>query len=162
MLNFHNMLNICICILHHNRHDQNCWRTINTSRPHLLRLLIDTGFFQILQFCVGVFLPQFFEAVDLLCGDLARAKLFSIWRHFHQPRQELTVLNQWLPLCRVPVHVLPCISTQSHCWLGGRNSIWPVKNWVMRCWCGYLSGAKCRWFAYGPADATSTHHLLLH
>ena len=23
----------------------------------------------------------------------------------------------------------------------------------MRCWCGYLSGARCRLFAYGPADA---------
>ena len=24
-----------------------------------------------------------------------------------------------------------------HCWLGIRKSIWPIKNWVMRCWCGY-------------------------
>jgi len=23
-------------------------------------------------------------------------------------------------------------------------------------WCGYLSGARCKWFAYGPADATAT------
>jgi len=30
------------------------------------------------------------------------------------------------------------------------------KNWVMRCWRGYLSGARCEWFAYGPADATAT------
>jgi len=33
----------------------------------------------------------------------------------------------------------------------------------MRCWCGYLSGARCRLFAYGPADATAfpkPHHLL--
>jgi len=29
------------------------------------------------------------------------------------------------------------------------------KNWVMGCWCGYLSGAKCRLFACGPADATA-------
>ena len=39
------------------------------------------------------------------------------------------------------------------------------KNWVMRCWCGYLSGARCRLFAYGPADATAipkTDHLLSH
>ena len=28
---------------------------------------------------------------------------------------------------------------------------------VMRCWCGYLSGVRCRLFAYGPADATHTH-----
>ena len=28
------------------------------------------------------------------------------------------------------------------------------RNWVMMCCCGYLSGAICRLFAYGPADAT--------
>ena len=36
------------------------------------------------------------------------------------------------------------------------------KNWVMRCWCGYLSGARCRLFAYGPVDAITIpqpHHL---
>jgi len=37
--------------------------------------------------------------------------------------------------------------------LGGRKHIWPVKNWVVRCWHGYLSGARCL-LAYGPADAT--------
>jgi len=25
-----------------------------------------------------------------------------------------------------------------HCWLGISRSIWPVKNWVMWCWHGYL------------------------
>ena len=30
------------------------------------------------------------------------------------------------------------------------------KNWVVRYWLGYLSGARCKWFAYGPADATAT------
>ena len=29
------------------------------------------------------------------------------------------------------------------CWLGGRKGIWPVKNWVVGCWRGYLSGARC-------------------
>jgi len=29
------------------------------------------------------------------------------------------------------------------------------KNSVMRCWCGYLSGARCTLFAYGQADATA-------
>ena len=42
------------------------------------------------------------------------------------------------------------------CWLGGIKVIWPVKNWVVRYWRGYLSGARCKWFAYGPADATAT------
>ena len=36
------------------------------------------------------------------------------------------------------------------CCLGGRKGIWPVKNWVVGCWHGYLSGARCR-LAYGPA-----------
>ena len=34
------------------------------------------------------------------------------------------------------------------CWLGGRKGIRPVKNWVVGCWCGYLSGARldsCIW-----------------
>ena len=37
-------------------------------------------------------------------------------------------------------------------------------NWLMRCWCGYLSAARCRLFAYGPADATAipSHHVLPH
>ena len=33
----------------------------------------------------------------------------------------------------------------------------------MRYWHGYLSGARCKWVAYDPADATlPPHHLLLH
>ena len=43
-----------------------------------------------------------------------------------------------------------------HCWLGVRKSIRPIKNWVMGYWRGYLSGVWCKWFAYGPADATAT------
>ena len=30
------------------------------------------------------------------------------------------------------------------CWLGGRKGSRPVKNWVVGCWHGYLSGAWCR------------------
>jgi len=52
------------------------------------------------------------------------------------------------------LYLLP--SVLWHCWLSMRKSIWPVKNWVMRCWHGYLSGARCRWVVYGPADATAT------
>jgi len=37
-----------------------------------------------------------------------------------------------------------------------RKGIWLVRNWVMWCWRGYLSGARCKWFACGPADATAT------
>jgi len=41
------------------------------------------------------------------------------------------------------------------CWLGGRKGIR-----VVGYWCGCLSGARCR-LAFGPADATATHCLLL-
>jgi len=41
--------------------------------------------------------------------------------------------------------------------LVGRQKEHPTrKNWVMRCWRGYLSAARCKWFAYGPANATAT------
>jgi len=33
-----------------------------------------------------------------------------------------------------------------------------VKDGVVGCWHGYLSGVRCR-FAYGPADVTATHSL---
>ena len=50
------------------------------------------------------------------------------------------------------------LSVLWRCWLGGRKGIRPGKNWVLGCWRGYLSGARCR-FAYCPADATATHCL---
>ena len=56
------------------------------------------------------------------------------------------------------VWVMPSVLWR--CWLRGRKGIRPVKTWVVGCWRGYLSGARCR-LAYGPADATDTHCLLL-
>ena len=60
-----------------------------------------------------------------------------------------------------------------HCWSGDRKSIEPWRNlyylsssvffwskWSGGCWHGYLFAARCR-LAYGPADATATHCLLL-
>jgi len=50
--------------------------------------------------------------------------------------------------------------------LVGRQGEHPAcKNWVIRCWNGYLSGARCTFFAYAPADATDItkpHNLLPH
>ena len=45
------------------------------------------------------------------------------------------------------------------CWLGCRKGIRPVKKWLVGCWRGYLSGARCR-LAYSPANATG-HSLSL-
>ena len=38
----------------------------------------------------------------------------------------------------------------------GEACLLACKNCVMRCWCDYLSGAKCKGFAYVPSDATAT------
>jgi len=35
------------------------------------------------------------------------------------------------------------------------------KKWVMRCLCGYLSGARCRLLAYGPADANASQNPII-
>ena len=64
-----------------------------------------------------------------------------------------TILMYHIP--SYPLLVI-CLQCFWHCWLGIRMSIWPVENQVMRYWRDHLSGAKCRWFAYGPADATAT------
>jgi len=58
-----------------------------------------------------------------------------------------------------PTYIL-LSSVHWRCWLGGRKGIRPVKHWMVGCWRGYMSGARC-WLAYGPADATATHFLLL-
>ena len=72
------------------------------------------------------------------------------------------ILMHCLPCTELPLITYSCTmpSVLWRCWLGGRKGIWPVKNWVVGCWRGYLSGARCR-LAYGPADATATHCLLL-
>ena len=35
------------------------------------------------------------------------------------------------------------------------------ENFVIRCWRGYLSEARCKPFPYGPADATATCHPII-
>ena len=35
------------------------------------------------------------------------------------------------------------------------------QNWVVRCCHGYMSGARCKWLAHGPANATATPSSLL-
>jgi len=36
------------------------------------------------------------------------------------------------------------------CWLGGRKGIWPVKNWVVGCWCGcvWVKVQICIWHSW--------------
>jgi len=67
-------------------------------------------------------------------------------------------LNGCVCVC---VHLLLTPSVLWHCWLGVRKSIRPVRNWVVRCWCGYLSGVRCRLFAYGPDDAIASQNPII-
>ena len=103
------------------------------------------------------------------------------WRHSHKAalwlavvgkvRRPLPVIEQIQQLpasthtpaanyTQTTVPYLPAVLW--HCWLGVRKSIRPVKNWVMRCWCGYLSGARCILFEYGLlADATASRNPII-
>ena len=95
------------------------------------------------------------------------------WTGTRSPRPRSTKLGACCSdpaACRFAVHrvTVMLISSQPvfaptvlrRCWLGGGKGIRPVKNQAVGCWRGCLSGARCR-LAYGPADATATHCLLL-
>ena len=62
-------------------------------------------------------------------------------------------------------HVSNYINVQNNYCLQcfGRQEGHPAckKNWVVRCWRGYLSAARCRLFAYGPADATASQNSII-
>ena len=71
----------------------------------------------------------------------------------------------FLYVCSPAVHVFSCnihqplvlwIAFSALTLLVGHQEEHPAcKNWMMSCWHGYLSGARCKWSAYGPADATA-------
>ena len=86
-----------------------------------------------------------------------------LWcRNFHR-KNWIIIRTVFTTITSLKVHSSPKSIVPSvlwRCWLGGRKGIWPVKNWVVRCWHSYQSGARCR-LAYGPADITATHCLLL-
>jgi len=66
------------------------------------------------------------------CWHYLRKKLVTVWSHNVALNSALTLLigeQERHPACR---------------------------NWVVRYWHGYLPGARCKWFVYGPADATAT------
>ena len=68
-----------------------------------------------------------------------------------------SIINVWITTgnsCDFIDYVVPSVLLTLS--LGSRKGIRPVKNWVMRYWHGYLPGARCKWFAYCPADATAT------
>jgi len=72
-------------------------------------------------------------------------------------RKNILRLENWLTQVAINLHVCFQFGTL----LVGRQEGHPAcKNLVMGCWRDYLSGVWCR-LAYGPADATAAHSLLL-
>jgi len=70
-----------------------------------------------------------------------------------------------VPYCYIIVLVVCIVYAFSALTLlvGRQEENLACKKWVFRCWCGYLSGARCRLFACGRADATAIpkpHHLI--
>jgi len=61
---------------------------------------------------------------------------------------------QTTSLFKTPYRPVALCTVCVWCSLWVWESIQPVKNWEMTCWRGCLSGARCKWFAYDPADAT--------
>jgi len=61
-----------------------------------------------------------------------------------------------LCLCCCAVHAFSALTLLA----GRQEGHAACKKQSGGCWCGCLSGARCR-LAYGPADATATHCLLL-
>ena len=59
-----------------------------------------------------------------------------------------------LNYCHLVDQCLQCFDTVG--WASEGVGSRAYKNWVMRCWHGCLCGVRCKWFAYGPADATVT------
>ena len=93
-------------------------------------------------------------------GKSVEIPVYNFTTHRVEKKKVVTIsfLSCFYIFCRLCCFFWPSVLWR--CWLGDRKGIRPVKNWVVGCWCGYLSGARCR-LAYGPADATATHCLLL-
>ena len=105
-----------------------------------IQLMCTTAYMVIETADHGLIFTQTWERIhDVFAGCSSLLYQVSLFDHFHLPSafSALTLLvgrQEGHPACK--------------------------KNWVVVCWRGCLSGARCR-LAYGPADATATHcHLL--
>jgi len=58
------------------------------------------------------------------------------------------------PYLTSPLLQNPGGATVWHCRLGSRKGIWPVKNWVVGCWRGYLSRADLHMAQLMPLPLT--------
>jgi len=97
--------------------------------------------------------------VDASCGVLDGG---AHWHHLANT-SEPSVCGGDVALCQITLcfdHLLVSAFSALTLLVGWQEGHPACKNWVMRYWHGYLSGARCRWFTYGPADATATQSSL--
>ena len=80
---------------------------------------------------------------------LAYSKIFKYNKVFKVASLWLSANNNIIVIVLMPCSVtfmtgLRCFDTVD--WASGRVSA--RRNWVMRCWCGYISVARCRLFVF--------------
>ena len=115
------------------------------------------------------YMPRMFSDSCVNISQLIRATFSEVWESGFKQLKWLSVSRSrkiigfgviWLAtydfLLVFHCHYVSMPSVLWKCWLDIRNSIRPVKNWVMTCYHGYLSAVRCKWLAYAPADATAT------
>jgi len=88
---------------------------------------------------------------------------YNLWTwHLNSPRQDhneqVTGCDKHWAIAYIMLCICTAFAFSALMLLVGWQGIRFVKNWVVGCWRGYLSGAKCR-LTYGPADATAPHCL---
>ena len=145
-----------------------CWQEWRNTR---WQLITSTSWYQRDVLSLSA---TFLRLVKLYCIDLVSVclsflpKIVKIrWRIFRLQLKTSGILyyrTQCLCICLsvflsvkafctiVYLHVYMCVSVSVflmplvlwRCWLGGRKGTRPVNNWVVGCWRGYLSGARCR------------------
>ena len=79
----------------------------------------------------------------------------AAWHRQHAKLHKLRIYNN-MHLCKYAFSALMLLV-----WQQEERPAWK-KYGVMRCWRGYLPGTRCKWHAYGAADATATPSSLLH
>jgi len=110
------------------------WRTTSARLTSIAYILLGYNIWSGVCVCVCVWTITF-ERNDL---DL------DVWR----------AASSWPYLCRSHSFLLAFIA--STLLVGRQKKYLAYKNWVIRYWRGYLSGARCERFGCGAADATAS------
>jgi len=96
------------------------------------------------------------------CGWRRVLTLWTLWCIMCIPKWQKCNISkytlwvaQWGKVSNLQFHVLAEFSALTLL-VARQEGHLACKNWVLRYWRGYLSGARYKWSAYGSADATAT------